>query len=114
VRTAHASQAILYELDATGELVATVGVPILPDGVVDLAGAKRAMALERPVLLTGREALNPAAPDQRAVLWQPLRQRGHLVGLLQVGWDWPLRSGGTREMETIDLFAAEAAMVLEH
>ena len=124
VRTAHASAAVLWRPNHTGdalEATAVAGVDVegisLPF-VTPSSGAIQAFtsATDRFAAMRAGKSAQELSPsfDAGAALWQPiLRNKDTAVGVLAVYWREPLEQLGGETRRAVRLLALEAAIAIE-
>ncbi len=124
VQTAHASVAVLWRPNQTGDaLQATAVAGADAEGVsvpfvTPSSGAIQAFtsATDRFAALRGAKPAQELAPafDARAALWQPiLRGKSTAVGVLAVYWREPLEQLAGETRRAVRLLALEAAIAIE-
>jgi diguanylate cyclase (GGDEF)-like protein len=124
VRTAHASAAVLWRPNHTGDaLQATAVAGADAEGVsvpfvTPSSGAIQAFtsATDRFATLRGGKPAQELSPgfEAGAALWQPiLRERSTAVGVLAVYWREPLEALGGETRRAVRLLALEAAIAIE-
>jgi diguanylate cyclase (GGDEF)-like protein len=124
VRTAHASAAVLWRPNHTGDaLHATAVAGADAEGVsvpfvTPNSGAIQAFtsATDRFAALHGNKSAQELAPgfEAGAALWQPvLREKSTAVGVLAVYWREPLEQLGGETRRAVRLLALEAAIAIE-
>jgi diguanylate cyclase (GGDEF)-like protein len=124
VRTAHASAAVLWRPNHTGdalEATAVAGVDV--EGisvpfVTPSSGAIQAFtsATDRFAAMRAGKSAQELSPsfDAGAALWQPiLRNKDTAVGVLAVYWREPLEQLGGETRRAVRLLALEAAIAIE-
>jgi diguanylate cyclase (GGDEF)-like protein len=124
VRTAHASAAVLWRPNHTGDaLKATAVAGTDAEGasipfVTPSSGAIQAFtsATDRFAALRGGESAQELSPgfEAGAALWQPiLRNQSTAVGVLAVYWREPLEQLGGEPRRAVRLLALEAAIAID-
>jgi diguanylate cyclase (GGDEF)-like protein len=124
VRTAHASAAVLWRPNHTGDaLQATAVAGADAEGVsvpfvTPSSGAIQAFtsATDRFATLRGSKPAQELSPgfEAGAALWQPiLREKSTAVGVLAVYWREPLEALGGETRRAVRLLALEAAIAIE-
>ncbi len=124
VRTAHASAAVLWRPNHTGDALQVTAVAGADGEGVSLpfvtpgSGAIQAFtsATDRFAGLRSPKAAQELSPslEASAALWQPvLRDRGTAVGVLAVYWREPLEALGGETRRAVRLLALEAAIAIE-
>src|SRR3954471_1373286 len=124
VRTAHASAAVLWRPNRTGDaLQATSAAGADTEGasipfVTPSSGAIQAFtsATERFAALRRSKLAQELTPafEAQAALWQPvLRDKNTAVGVLAVYWRDPLEQLGGETRRAVRLLAMEAAIAIE-
>jgi diguanylate cyclase (GGDEF)-like protein len=124
VQTAHASAAVLWRPNQTGDALQVtavagtdaegVSVPFVTPG----SGAIQAFtsATDRFAGLRSAKSAQELSPgfEASAALWQPiLRDKGTAVGVLAVYWREPLEALGGETRRAVRLLALEAAIAIE-
>ena len=124
VRTAHASAAVLWRPNRTGDaLQATAVAGVDADGasipfVTPGSGAIQAFtsATDRFATLRSGKTAHELSPgfEAEAALWQPvLREQSTAVGVLAVYWHEPLEALAGETRRAVRLLALEAAIAIE-
>ncbi len=124
VRTAHASAAVLWRPNHTGDaLQATAVAGADAEGVslpfvTPSSGAIQAFtsATDRFAPLQGTKSAQELLPsfEAGAALWQPIiRDKSTAVGVLAVYWNEPLAQLGGETRRAVRLLALEAAIAIE-
>jgi diguanylate cyclase (GGDEF)-like protein len=124
VRTAHASAAVLWRPNHSGDaLQATAVAGADAEGasvpfVTPSSGAIQAFtsATDRFATLRGGKPAQELSPgfEAGAALWQPiLREKSTAVGVLAVYWREPLEALGGETRRAVRLLALEAAIAIE-
>jgi GAF domain-containing protein len=124
VRTAHASAAVLWRPNRTGDaLQATAIAGVDAEGtsipyVTPSSGAIQAFtsAADRFASMYGGKPAQELLPgfEAGAALWQPiLREKSTAVGVLAVYWREPLEALAGETRRAVRLFALEAAIAIE-
>jgi diguanylate cyclase (GGDEF)-like protein len=124
VRTAHASAAVLWRPNHSGDsLQATAVAGADAEGVsvpfvTPSSGAIQAFtsATDRFATLRGGQPAQELSPgfEAGAALWQPiLREKSTAVGVLAVYWREPLEALGGETRRAVRLLALEAAIAIE-
>jgi diguanylate cyclase (GGDEF)-like protein len=124
VRTSHASVAVLWRPNHTGDaLQATAVAGVDAEGaslpfITPSSGAIQAFtsATDRFAALKGAKPAQELSPgfEAGAALWQPiLRDKSTAVGVLAVYWREPLEQLGGETRRAVRLLALEAAIAIE-
>ena len=124
VRTAHASAAVLWRPNHTGDALQATAVAgtdaegISVPFITPSSGAIQAFtsATDRFATLLGAKPAQELSPgfEAGAALWQPiLREQSTAVGVLAVYWREPLEALGGETRRAVRLLALEAAIAIE-
>ena len=124
VRTAHASAAVLWRPNRTGDALRATAVAgadaegVSVPFVTPSSGAIQAFtsATDRFAGLRGAKNAQELSPsfEAGAALWQPvLREKSTAVGVLAVYWREPLEQLGGETRRAVRLLALEAAIAIE-
>ncbi len=124
VRTAHASAAVLWRPNHTGDALQATAVAgadvegVSVPFVTPSSGAIQAFtsATDRFATLGGHKPAQELSPgfEAGAALWQPiLRERSTAVGVLAVYWREPLEALAGETRRAVGLLALEAAIAID-
>jgi diguanylate cyclase (GGDEF)-like protein len=124
VETAHASAAVLWRPNHTGDALQVTAVAgadaegVSVPFITPSSGAIQAFtsATDRFATLKGGRPAQELSPgfEAGAALWQPiLRDKGTAVGVLAVYWHEPLDALGGETRRAVRLLALEAAIAIE-